>query len=87
LHNFGELALARIFPPHHRLVSRAREVNPHFDPSVIESYLPGISRNDVYTAAGPLTTKKAGPMAGKLTRFAWSRPDLPGENKEGCYII
>ncbi|SFM37534.1 aminoacyl-tRNA deacylase and HDOD domain-containing protein [Marinobacter pelagius] len=47
LHNFGELALAQIFPPHHRLVSRAQEVNPHFNPSVIEYYLLGISRNDV----------------------------------------
>ncbi|MBD3640502.1 MAG: HDOD domain-containing protein [Marinobacter sp.] len=47
LHNFGELALAQIFPPHHRLVSRAQEVNPHFDPSVIEYYLLGITRNDV----------------------------------------
>ncbi|MCG7200865.1 HDOD domain-containing protein [Marinobacter pelagius] len=47
LHNFGELALAQIFPPHHRLVTRAQEVNPHFEPSVIEYYLLGISRDDI----------------------------------------
>lgn len=47
LHNFGELTLAQIFPPHHRLVTRAQEVNPHFDPSVIEYYLLGISRDDI----------------------------------------
>lgn len=47
LHNFGELALAQIFPPHHRLVTRAQEVNPRFDPSVIEYYLLGIRRDDI----------------------------------------
>jgi len=47
LHNFGELVLAQIFPPHHKLVTRAQEVNPHFDPSVIEYYLLGIRRDDI----------------------------------------
>jgi len=38
LHNFGYLILAHVFPPHHELICRYREANPHIDPSLVEAH-------------------------------------------------
>ncbi|KZY95817.1 hypothetical protein A3744_34095, partial [Oleiphilus sp. HI0073] len=38
LHNFGYLVLAHVFPPHHSLICRYREANPHVDSSLIEAH-------------------------------------------------
>lgn len=47
LHNFGYLVLAHVFPPHHALICRYREANPHVDPSLIEAYCLDITSEQV----------------------------------------
>lgn len=47
LHNFGYLVLAHVFPPHFSLICRYIEANPHIDPSYVEHFLLGITREQV----------------------------------------
>jgi len=47
LHNFGNLVLAHVFPPHFSLICRHLEVNPHLPHSYIEQHLLGISREQI----------------------------------------
>ena len=47
LHNFGNLVLAHVFPPHFTLICRHLEVNTHLPHSYIEQHLLGISREQI----------------------------------------
>lgn len=47
LHNFGFSLLAYVFPPHFSLVCRSLEVNRHLSHSTVESYLLGITREQM----------------------------------------
>ncbi|UCJ17949.1 HDOD domain-containing protein [Pseudomonas sp. MM211] len=47
LHNFGNLVLAHVFPPHFSLICRHLEVNQHLPHSYIEQHLLGISREQI----------------------------------------
>lgn len=47
LHNFGYLILSHVFPPHFSLICRYIEANPHLDSAVIETFLLGISREQI----------------------------------------
>ncbi|TBU99665.1 aminoacyl-tRNA deacylase and HDOD domain-containing protein [Phytopseudomonas dryadis] len=47
LHNFGNLVLAHVFPPHFSLICRHLEVNSHLSHSYIEQHLLGISREQI----------------------------------------
>jgi HD-like signal output (HDOD) protein/prolyl-tRNA editing enzyme YbaK/EbsC (Cys-tRNA(Pro) deacylase) len=59
LHNFGQLLLAEIFPPHFSSYCRYQEANPHAHYTYIERHLLGISRDQ---------------LAGWLMKL-WSMPD------------
>ena len=47
LHNFGYLILSHVFPPHFSLICRYIEANPHLDSAVIETFLLGITREQI----------------------------------------
>jgi HD-like signal output (HDOD) protein/prolyl-tRNA editing enzyme YbaK/EbsC (Cys-tRNA(Pro) deacylase) len=47
LHNFGNLVLAHVFPPHYSLICRHLEVNPHLSHIYIEQHLLGITREQI----------------------------------------
>lgn len=47
LHNFGNLVLAHVFPPHYSLICRHFEVNPHLSHIYIEQHLLGITREQI----------------------------------------
>lgn len=59
LHNFGYLILAHVFPPHHALICRYMEANPHVDPSLIEAHCLELTSEQV----------------GALLMNVWSLPD------------
>src|SRR5690606_15454630 len=59
LHNFGQLLLAEIFPPHYSTYCRFQEVNPQVHYVHIERHLLGVTRDQ---------------LAGWLMRL-WSMPD------------
>ena len=47
LHNFGNLVLAHVFPPHFSLICRHLEVNTHLPHRYVEQYLLGINREQI----------------------------------------
>ncbi|GGJ94044.1 aminoacyl-tRNA deacylase and HDOD domain-containing protein [Pseudomonas matsuisoli] len=47
LHNFGNLVLGHVFPPHYSLICRHLEVNPHLSHIYIEQHLLGITREQI----------------------------------------
>lgn len=59
LHNFGYLVLAHVFPPHHALICRYREANPHVDSSLIEAHCLELTSEQV----------------GAILMNVWSLPD------------
>ncbi len=73
LHNFGQLVLAHIFPPHYELICRYREANPHLDASIIEHHCLGIT----------------GEQIGSQLMSVWALPDQVvtaiRQQKDGSY--
>jgi HD-like signal output (HDOD) protein/prolyl-tRNA editing enzyme YbaK/EbsC (Cys-tRNA(Pro) deacylase) len=47
LHDFGNLVLAHVFPPHFSLICRHLEVNTHLPHGYVEQYLLGINREQI----------------------------------------
>lgn len=47
LHNFGDLILAYIFPPHFQLLSQHLQINPHVPHALVEHHLLGTTREQI----------------------------------------
>ncbi|MDX1491003.1 MAG: HDOD domain-containing protein [Pseudohongiellaceae bacterium] len=84
LHNFGDLVLAHIFPPHYSAICRAMEANPSISHVAIDLHLIGVTREQI--SAWLMQLWNMPPEVSTALRFQhqW---EFTGENCEYANIV